>query len=108
MPGSIKRPKKIKVGYANYDIVEDDVRLIESKAGGMHAPNTSRIYVESEQENDYAKMALLHEILHACVYVSSVPSDDVAEELYVSIIAPNLLEALRRNPRLVAYLLQKP
>jgi hypothetical protein len=108
MPPTTRRPKKIKVGYATYSVVEDDVRLTESKAGGMHAPNTSTIYVEKEQEIDYAKMALLHEVLHACVYVSSVPTDDTTEELYVSIIAPNLLEALRRNPQLVAYLLQKP
>jgi hypothetical protein len=107
MPPSIKRPKKIKIGYANYTVVEDDERLKENAAGGMHAPNSSRIYVETEQENDYAKMALLHEVLHGCAHVSSVPTDDTQEELFVAIISPNLLQALRDNPQLVAYLLQK-
>jgi Zn-dependent peptidase ImmA (M78 family) len=108
MSGSTKRPSKIKVGYASVKIVEDNARLVESEAGAMFSPNLATIYVESQQKNDYAKMALLHEILHVCLHSSSVETDKTIEEHYVSAMAPVLLQTLRENPELIEFLTQQP
>ncbi len=108
MPKPTKRPKRIKVGYENLEIVEDGERLIESEAGGMFAPNSARIYVEPRQDYDYAKMALLHEVLHCCLHASGADTDKTIEEHYISVMSPVLLQVLRDNPHLVAFLTQKP
>lgn len=47
---------------------------------------------------------LLHEIMHACVYLAGQPLNAKAEEAAISSLAPTLLHVLRENPRLVAYL----
>lgn len=104
MPTRTKRPSRIKVGYASVKIVEDNARLTEAEAGGMFSPNLATIYVESREKTDYAKLALLHEILHACLHSSSVETDKTIEEHYVSAMSPVLLQTLRENPELVAFL----
>jgi hypothetical protein len=51
---------------------------------------------------------LLHEVLHACFFATSVPLDEECEEQFVAVVAPRLLGALRGNPAIVRYLLETP
>lgn len=55
------------------------------------------------QERD----TLLHELLHACWAQTGLDFEDDEQERVVGALAPWLLGALRDNPRLVAFLLER-
>lgn len=73
----------------------------------------NRIEVKSGQPASQERDAVLHEVLHALVRVSRLhhPPAPLAnydkEELVVANLTTQLLDTLRRNPRLVAYLLER-
>lgn len=48
---------------------------------------------------------LLHEVMHAVWFVAGRRTDKIDDEAAVSILAPTLLDTLRRNPELTAYLM---
>ena len=50
---------------------------------------------------------MLHETLHACFMVAGINNrmSDTLEEETINSLSPLLLDTLRRNPGLVAYLL---
>lgn len=54
---------------------------------------------------------MLHEVLHACLYQTCLREMEVwgknHEEAIVVALAPILLDTLRRNPKLVAYLVER-
>lgn len=64
-----------------------------------------RILIRAELGADQARDTLLHEILHGLLDVAGLMRDeDEREESIVHALSPLLLDALRRNPRLVSYL----
>ena len=48
--------------------------------------------------------ALLHEVLHCCWWTCGLPDEQLTHESGVRALSPILLDTLRRNPLLVAYL----
>ncbi len=49
------------------------------------------------------RVSLLHELLHCCTELTHV-TDGATEEATVTALAPALVQVLRENPALVAYL----
>lgn len=93
--------------------VEDSESVTE---GWVHAPDSSGsldhegvngIRLDSTLGPDYKATVLLHEVLHAVFFLGGVeplcPKGD--EEPIVKALAPLLRDTLRRNPRLVAYIM---
>lgn len=114
-PVALKPPGKVQVGPFSYDVVVDAdavARLNRGQNGFMvGATDTTRqlIAVDPDLGPDQQADTVLHEILHAVMSLTGLASDldDDTEEQVVFRLAGPLLDVLRRNPRLVAYLTMK-
>lgn len=105
----MKPPRKIRVGCHRYDVIVDAVGLVGEHAElrGSTVSDSLTIALDGRLPRSVQQETLLHEVLHAAwdtTGASAGPAKD-HEELVVSALAPALLGALRRNPRLVAFLL---
>ena len=54
---------------------------------------------------DHVRLALLHEVLHGCWHLHEPLSETITEEQAIRTLTGSLLDTLRRNPALVAFLL---
>lgn len=108
----MKPPRKIHVGPHTYRVVVDTAAMNAESvdAGealvGRCCRRSQTIYVEPDQHPSQRRDTLLHEVLHAVASVTALESEwgDEREEEIVLRMTPALLDVLRRNPRLVAYL----
>lgn len=112
MPSS--PPRRVQVGPYRLALIVDTKRLDEEavecgKRRGEFAGRTNvadgTIYLRDDLAPDYAAETLLHELMHACFVTVGDPLNDEAEEQACSALAATLLDTLRRQPRLLAYLI---
>lgn len=94
-------PKSIQVGPYTLTIEE----RTGDELGTFHG-ESQRIEVSPHQGADSQADTVLHEVLHACFHVAGLRKDfpEPKEERLVSALSSLLLDTLRRNPQLVAYL----
>lgn len=109
------RPTEIKVGYLSFSIkyVSDFVwtkqKDLDQNASGLMEGVSGKIWVRltTNQHESVTKEILLHEVLHAIFFVTSLyaakPGKDW-EEYTVRHTAPALLDVLVSNPELTKYL----
>ena len=101
-------PKKVTVGPLAYRVTDDEVEhLRECATDGGDTWGTIKygrglILLNPEQDESHKRLALLHECLHACWHLTDFAHQD--DEDPVRRITGPLLDVLRRNPELVAYL----
>ena len=109
-------PRRITIGHLTYTVTRDKAYIdAESvKAGGELAGVSSstdqKIGIAEGFGPDYEADTVVHEILHQCLRASGYDPDDHAgkdgvEEQTIKAMTGPLLSTLRRNPKLVAYLL---
>lgn len=114
-----ERPAGVTVGPSTYDISYDADELARrDKADranryGMADHGQLRIIVEGTNPEDVVRETLCHEILHAVIDVHGLAahlddrgSVDETEERIVAGLSPALLDTLRRNPAVAAYLIR--
>lgn len=121
-------PSALRIGHLTYRVVQDDAVLGEHSvrsrgdfAGWSHS-GTQQITLGSRAVRaggaplgpDYVAETLLHEVLHSCLRVAACDPDadaraglDDVEERAVSALSGPLLAALRDNPQLIAFLLDR-
>ena len=63
------------------------------------------LVITPETAPDVQAETLVHEVLHAIWMVVRGPTKGLTEETFIGHLAPTLLDTLRRNPALVAYLI---
>lgn len=104
-------PSSVQVGPYRFAVTQDQVAY-ERKAVADHAATWGyieygrlRIILNPDQAEDHMRVTLLHEILHAVEDVTD-QRHHRTEEIIRQLAAP-LLDVLRRNPDLVAYLTGK-
>ena len=109
-------PLCVQIGPHNISIVVDEVANLrmqddlESRLSASYHQGRNEIAVKPDLHRDQEADSVLHEILHAIIRNlglgsgSSVLADADAEESLVAALSPALLDLLRRNPDLVAYL----
>lgn len=104
-------PKRLRVGPYSYTVANDaDTanRVCREREADLLGHTDSRallIMVEPDQAPGQARDTILHEALHALMSLGNVYDDPKREEEVVSQLSPLLLDLLRRNPKLVAFLL---
>jgi hypothetical protein len=114
----MSRPASVRIGWEIWKIRWLDeagwkAAGASRNAAGLCKARRHEIWIRDEHQQpceDELRSALLHEIMHACIYHSG--ASDVAnmvkmvniEELYVATLAPSLLGVLRANPDVRAYL----
>ena len=105
-------PKTIVVGPFTYSVTFDQAAI---DAASVAADTSLRgetdhalltIVVHPKLAAQQAVETLLHEVLHTVMTVAGITQDfgDDKEEQIVNRTSPLLLDVLRRNPSLVAYL----
>jgi hypothetical protein len=104
-------PKNIAIGALAYVVVDDTQSYAQTvvdfneQTWGRVRHHIAQITLEPTQTDPHKRMALLHECLHACWHVTDPLDPNNAEEFAVRTLTGPLLDMLRRNPDLVAYLL---
>lgn len=94
--------------------VADTLRHSKSDGSILHGryhPDTSTIMVDPTLNIRLQQETLLHELLHVIVGQTNLASDGGpltgdSEEQAIRAISPILIDTLRRNPKLVAFLLK--
>lgn len=114
MATAVKPPATVTVGPLD---VKVDVNAKRANDASLTFGHYDRVYGEivlaPNQGPAPLRDTLLHELLHACCDLAAMQAgggdavfeDDDHEERCVRALTPWLLDALRRNPDLVTYLL---
>jgi hypothetical protein len=112
--GPAKLPSEVLVGPYRYEIIDDLIALHHASVrerdplDGYCSPRRQQILVDTQKSHPgSSRYTLLHEILHALTDLSGHSKEwgDDDEEAFVTRFTPLLLDVLRRNPKLVDYLL---
>lgn len=113
------RPTKAKIGNYIYAIEWHEGRLDDENGHssfGTHDPVQLNISIRADAAEYVQRQTLLHELLHACWYVSAghavaeafaneaLRKDTDVEEIFVQLVEGPLLGVLMNNPRLLAWL----
>lgn len=103
-------PPVVTVGGRTYTIHSDEEtsRLTSDDGSrGMTFTERLRIHLNAEMPDDLIRETLLHECMHAAWdFVGLGKAGAIAEheEQAIKALAPVLVDMLRRNPEIVAYL----
>lgn len=92
-------PPEIVVGPHTYKVVRKTV----PRELGKCFYDEQFIRLKPGMKRSKSQEVLLHEVLHACGYPSLAERD----EEFVDTVAPQLLQVLQQNPKLVQFLIQK-
>lgn len=116
-----ERPSHILVGPFRFRIEFDEAPLRESfmlddvMRFGLTIPERLLIVISPNRPEDALKQTLVHETLHAInwtyniIFVALDPKSEEheREETYVSVMSSPLLDTLKRNPQVTAWLLEE-
>jgi len=110
----MRPPSKVQVGPLSYDVVlvATDHPAVSDCAGRTER-GAQNIWIDRQTGPDQLRETVLHEVLHTVWGLAGLQMDidDVGEdsqgEKIINRVTPLLLDVLRRNPRLVAYLTEK-
>lgn len=98
-------PKNIAIGPHAWTVTEDTTGGLTGDQGcnGLTIRERQAIVISDDLEPSYQREVLLHEVIHACLS-STMEFGTDEEERLVRALAPQLLDALRRNPDFLGYL----
>ena len=108
--------KKLRVGYSTITIKKQAAEFIEgnmSDTYGQYLPRKNRIEIQPNLSDVDEANALLHEILHASVWVCSLcqsgqPLEERKnEEVVINSLTNNLVQVFIDNKWLLPYLVNK-
>jgi len=100
----VRPPKKIRVGHMTLAVDYNDDECDALGSDGHTLIGARRIALRSYMSPDREREVMLHESLHTVVELTGMPFKDEDEERLVSALTGPLLDLLRRNPKLVAFL----
>jgi hypothetical protein len=77
-----------------------------ARAYGMTDKRSCTIWMNPNNAETFLRETLFHEIMHACQFIAGLSnSKPVVGEDFITRVSPLYLDALRRNPGLVEYLM---
>jgi hypothetical protein len=103
-------PERVQIGPYRYAVRADAEALKDyehsnrSSVWGCIRWKEGEILLDPEAQAQKHRETLLHEVIHGCNYVAGTAGMG-KEERFTTALAPTLLDTLRRNPELVAFLL---
>lgn len=114
----VKRPESIKLGSHTWTIEFDEHELVRTSRldgtdkHGICLHSEHRIIIEDRRPLTAMQETLVHEILHACVWTGRIlfviadckEEDDSVEERVVASLSGILLDALKENPEVFAWI----
>jgi hypothetical protein len=108
----VKPPNSVVIGPYRYEVSVDEAAInahsvnVQEECIGRVDRWDQTIVIRPGLGADVERESVLHELLHVVTRVVGLGQHD-NEERFVTAMAPTLLDALRRNPRLVRYLTEK-
>ena len=108
--------KTLRIGYSTVSIKKQSGQFTKDNMTdnyGQYLPRESKIEIQPNLTNVDEVNTLMHEILHACTWISSLnqpgqPLDSTRdEELVVNSLANNLVQIFIDNKWLLSYLKEK-
>lgn len=105
---ALKVPKKVKIGYSTFNIdSKDEAWKEKNRAVGMCKVDKSLIEYFNQQSDSEIVNTIIHEILHAIVYVFDIEFDSAKkEECLVTKMANGIHTLMLDNPELLKWLLE--
>lgn len=117
----MRPPTTVNVGPSRYRVEFDYEALAQHEHEQRLGPidgfcwySACRIVLKPGLARDREAVTVVHEVLHAMLDTAglgedlqAVPYPGDLEEAVINRLAPVLLDVLRRNPRLVSYLLER-
>jgi hypothetical protein len=100
-------PRTVKVGPHVYQILRVPLPELPDALGDSNF-DLLRVRIRKNLRASKVREILIHELLHLCTYPSFTGAYETDPKLdaeeFVNAVAPTLLQVLRDNPELVAYL----
>ncbi|MEA2678050.1 MAG: hypothetical protein QOJ81_2191 [Chloroflexota bacterium] len=104
-PAVAARPTSVVVlgqAFSIEYVTPDRVSLArDGHSAGRTAMAHLRMLVNADQHEMQIRDTVMHEVAHACLHIQELSAED---EEFVGRLAPVLLDVLRSNPHLVAWL----
>jgi hypothetical protein len=107
----VRPPRRLVVGPHVYSVsfdAEATARTCREQSTDLlgHTNHRNlRIMIDPDQAPSQQRDTMLHEALHAVFEVAAVQFSSEKEESCIRSLTPALLDLLRRNPKLVRFLL---
>lgn len=99
-------PQSIQVGAISYSVVVDNGVISRGNAADIDYEQAT-IHVNAISASTVLVSALLHEVLHAIWHLGNLAAFEGDVEKTLGALDGLLLDTLRRNPDLVAFLLDR-
>jgi hypothetical protein len=102
-------PKKIKIGYSNYTIVQQS-ELVHGRGKkkeelmGLCESQQGRIQICSNQGKQEFANTVLHEVMHAICWSQGLKLNDKVEEAVVTQLTNGLCTLFKDNPEFMLWL----
>lgn len=113
MSKKIKLPKKVRIGYLEYDLhvcdqgILDALHKMDGPPGttwGRHSFMNTEIAIVNHLKPNQTAGVLLHEIFHACLVGSTLGSQE--EEAVVQLLEDKFASFIKDNPAVVKYIVE--
>lgn len=108
-----KMPTEVQAGVYRFTVACDQAQIDRKRTvygQACRCGNLDRwkqeIVITPELAPDSTRVALLHEVLHCCYLAAGRDDKELIEEDVCGFLDATLLDTLRRNPKLLAYLLE--
>lgn len=92
-------PESVVVGPYTYTVAIGQTH----SEWGMANHTEQKVLVDESVTVERQRVALMHELLHCCTELMHITDEDT-EEATVTALAPALVQMMRQNPELIAYL----
>lgn len=107
----VTRPQTVYVSPYTWNIKYSKAEVLKHHPNGDACGScdleSMTIAIDPGKSEDYARVTLLHEILHAAIRSSDPNIESDAEEMAVASMTGPLMACLRDNPEVVAYLIAR-
>lgn len=102
----MKAPTRVKIGPYRFVIAYDNDELLDlSEGDGLFQGNKLTITIRSTLADPIKRTALLHELMHGCVFYTD-ESQVTNEETAITAITVPFMAILLDNPKLTNWLLE--
>ena len=97
-------PERVRVGYRTYSIepLPPAGPLAANHATGACGYDEGIIQIDLSVDEEMQAQVLLHEIIHACWRLTSLPEEQ--EERVVSMLTHALAQVMQDNPKVISWI----
>jgi len=100
----MKLPKKVKIGYHDYEIIEWSSKEVElSDTWGQCDKNEKKIYICTEANPRIVADIFIHECFHALWEYFNMEEEE-SEEKVVSLLSSGLIDIFVSNPQTLKFI----